>query len=1776
MSDEYEYFNSEEELRAYESAQKGTPHGRKVIESLFPGVKVSSDYRPPSHPLSKKNPNSYHKKSDRAVDIAAIPGMTFEDVVKRIKDEGYDILEKQDEYKNPSKHATGKHWHFVIGDQYEYFNSEEEMLAADAKVGTAPAAPKEPWKPREFDQNAPIKPFTNERAPNEVDLQNEYVVDDERSAAMQDIQKRFSSIRNGKSADETIKSIKKDYGKLFPQMTDEALDYAGKYYLSGGKAPIDFFATKTNKEDNLAAATAAGIDTSQTLSAPPPLEFGEIVDKTAVEMASLAGEGLNAALTRAVMQGMMTEEDAAREMELIKQDRGARAAFWADQANRTKNPIMDELAKVIGGTVGDINPTYLIDPGKTALQRIGSQAAMGGVTDLAAQGIEQQQGLRKDIDPVQVAVNTAASGAFQGLNEGLSKLAGRYRGQGAEITTFDNPKVMEVSDSTAPKAASAPTVKGRTVYGSPKDQKVRTVSEMVAKTTEGWTNSPEIVVYTNVGALAKAEPKIAAAMKSDGAAKAPGFYGEDGRIHIIADNVSPDRVQSLVFHEALGHDGLSKEFGEKLAEQMSMIYDRNWTTRREAGNLAMKGYGEAYASTPKSRAAVKAAMKLTNAGEKRRAIEAAIEADPRMKALLAEEVLAKTSEGGPVTKNILDKVANTIRAYARKMGMKNLDLSAREVKAIIADAHARVISGEGKAAPSGMKYMRVYHGSGADFDKFDNKKINTGEGAQVYGHGMYFTETRSIAQQYKDKIGTAGPYNSPKWLAVQEIDKAQGDVVKAKAAIQKFIKQAEEFNEPSLVADFKEALQIIDKGEAHAGKLYEVDLPDDMKWLAWDFQPTDAEKAALKKLGIEYADNAEVRKLYEDFYTSQQKMLDAEDNIQRLRDEGKQFSKDATEEDKRWGRNHSPEYAKELSSLRDAETSAMFLQSEIDNASPHGEMIYKKLVDKYGSASAASKVLEEAGFDGVKYLDGFSRDYGEGSYNYVVFNDSKPKIVNKYSLPESEEPSNTEKYTALREMFDPLPDDAYTYKGNGYTVALDAVENPDGKGQRLDRMFKLTTEDLSMTGRLSYDWQQGLWKPTLVTSKNGETLEGSARFAGPIRYEAMEALRERLPESDYEGFRDATQNLFPRNKYALSDTELTQKTTDKFMKAMKGARRLTEDRAARVAEDRKTKLKGVGAARASTSGKKGLFAELSALKGETTKSYIEPLGGKFSQRETKALFDAFKNAPNLTWFQSIRARQGLLKLMEGDLPTPSELDLMGRVLGRDFVRYALDLRKTGTKMKDWVQEGVGLQRAMISSMDLSAPFRQGWGLMGRKQFWANLAPMLKQAVSKDFHNQVMLSIEEHPYYDLSQKAGLFIAEMGSDLNAREENYASTLADKIPGVSNSNMAYTGFLNKVRFDTFVDMVDKYKSFEDPNLRMDLTDPENLSVAKQLAKHLTVFTGRGSLGKRFESAASFLSMLFFSPRLMASRINILFNGINPLYWHSLHPVARREVARDYAKMSALTATTIGLIKFAFADDEDVDVELDPRSSDFGKIRIGERRYDILGGLGQYLVLGARLATGETKTGKGEVKELKKGAGQTERDVLIRFLINKAAPIPGYVSTGLEGENPVGEEFEPAKDAAALFVPLFLRDLYKGFEEEGLLGAAAATPALFGFGYSKYATVPSKYDAYGRTYAESKKKDPVVQEMEKLQQEEALPIPLIELATNTNLPKDFREVEDVEVLNTFQEVSGKYIMEGLRELIKTEEWRTMTNEDKIAAVRKVKKDSRKLAREEVFGGAE
>lgn len=88
----------------------------------------------------------------------------------------------------------------------------------------------------------------------------------------------------------------------------------------------------------------------------------------------------------------------------------------------------DFAGVMVGSLLTD--PTTYIAPGRTAGTRIASQAGISGGVDAALQGADVGLGVRDEIDPLQVGINTAAGGALQGLGEGGAALARALRNRG--------------------------------------------------------------------------------------------------------------------------------------------------------------------------------------------------------------------------------------------------------------------------------------------------------------------------------------------------------------------------------------------------------------------------------------------------------------------------------------------------------------------------------------------------------------------------------------------------------------------------------------------------------------------------------------------------------------------------------------------------------------------------------------------------------------------------------------------------------------------------------------------------------------------------------------------------------------------------------------------------------------------------------------------------------------------------------------------------------------------------------------------------------------------------------------------------------------------------------------------------------------------------------------------------------------------------------------------------------------------------------------------------
>ena len=482
--------------------------------------------------------------------------------------------------------------------------------------------------------------------------------------------------------------------------------------------------------------------------------------------------------------------------------------------------------------------------------------------------------------------------------------------------------------------------------GAPKIVPLADLQKMVSAITAQWKSPNPVKVVGSI--LEIKDRKLRNAIMNDDALDAKGLVAPDGTIYLVADNLlSLEDAKAVLFHEALGHVGLEKLFRENLDSALIAMYKSNPKVRAETDKWRSENKG-------------------------------AYDNDVNPLARAVEEVLAERSERGQLERSLFQKIAAIVRNFARRMGI-NLKISDGDVAAILSMAHDRVVRGDAESAVvKGLRYINVWHGSPHDFNRFTSDKIGSGEGAQVYGWGLYFTDTKQIAEkQYRDRlsggprvsatidgknvevpVGSAYtlaaelgfpaigknkfPSQYPVTIAILELVNNGGDL---EAAIAFMNDQYSHW--PKQVMDDVEAKlrEINPSIVTSPGKLYNVELaPKEEDFLLWDKPITEqSEKVQAALAGLGFKPMSMTDKAFD--------VLGAILTPGGARGE--------------W----------------------------------YGSGIYETIAEKLGSPKAASLALLDAGIRGNKYLDGNSRGLNleKPGYNYVIFADDDVAMTAKYS-----------------------------------------------------------------------------------------------------------------------------------------------------------------------------------------------------------------------------------------------------------------------------------------------------------------------------------------------------------------------------------------------------------------------------------------------------------------------------------------------------------------------------------------------------------------------------------------------------------------------------------------------------------------------------------------------------------------------------------------------------------------------------------------------------------
>lgn len=391
-----------------------------------------------------------------------------------------------------------------------------------------------------------------------------------------------------------------------------------------------------------------------------------------------------------------------------------------------------------------------------------------------------------------------------------------------------------------------------------------------------------------------------------------------------------------------------------------------------------------------------------------------------------------------------------------------------------------------------------------------------------------------------------------------------------------------------------------------------------------------------------------------------------------------------------------------------------------------------------------------------------------------------------------------------------------------------------------------------------------------------------------------------------------------------------------------------------------------------------------------------------------------------------------------------------RLTFQEYVRNPLNV----------LYEAASFTKSLLATLDNSFYGRQGIKVLYTspsiwvRRFAESWIDMGKQiaakttGVFKPKDDSVMQAIRADIYSRenaLNGKYGAAKNEYGLGVSS-EEAFPSSLPEYIPVLGRlfkaSEVAFNGGALKMR----ADLADLYIEMAEEN-GVDVKDERQ---ADGLGELVAQMTGRGDIG-RLEVYGKEINALVFSIKFLSSNIRTLFGGAKNTVTLALPArknmtFAQKQSAKNFMKIVMSVATILFLANLM---DKDA-VEKDPRSANFGKIKVGNTKIDVTGGMASLVVLASRLIPTQHKGEFGwwtksstTNKYTKMAQGnfgeQTPGGVFMNFLGSKLSPLAGAVRDIYRGRDFSGQKPTPASLVKQLTYPIALQNLIDSLDDSG-----------------------------------------------------------------------------------------------------------------------------------------
>jgi len=292
--------------------------------------------------------------------------------------------------------------------------------------------------------------------------------------------------------------------------------------------------------------------------------------------------------------------------------------------------------------------------------------------------------------------------------------------------------------------------------------------------------------------------------------------------------------------------------------------------------------------------------------------------------------------------------------------------------------------------------------------------------------------------------------------------------------------------------------------------------------------------------------------------------------------------------------------------------------------------------------------------------------------------------------------------------------------------------------------------------------------------------------------------------------------------------------------------------------------------------------------------------------------------------------------------------------------------------------------------------------------------------------------------------GLFaemISDPDYDLLKKSKVALNVIEEEIPVDIPSRIPLLGMLFRMGENAFVGS-SRYMRYQLAKQYLNVWRKSGVELTQRelesLGRLANSQTGRGEIASKSKKPG-LLNNLFWSPRNLRAYVDILTVH---LFDRNFSTFARKQAAINLLRYVSGTAMILALAKWI----DDDSVTWDSNNADFGKIKIGNTRFSVGGGMAVMVVLASRLVTRKfTSSTTGKTTSIDEGR-YGGKDLIFNFLDNKLSPAAQLALSIIDQKTWEGDKLTIPQMVDEALTPLIIQNVFETGSAEDSANVLAA----------------------------------------------------------------------------------------------------------------------------------